>query len=88
MLRKNCTFRAAKTDTEQLCSYCTADLRLYFRMGKNPVVSRHGSNPITIYKYEWDKTLCHISKCFFYCCSTVVVVSEKILLTCLFCGLT
>ena len=24
-------------DTDQLCSYCTADLRLCFRMGKYPV---------------------------------------------------
>ena len=28
---------------DQLCSYCTADLRLCFRIGKNPVFSRCGS---------------------------------------------
>ena len=28
---------------DQLCSYCTADLRLCFRLGKNPVFSRRGS---------------------------------------------
>ena len=27
---------------DQLCSYCTADLRLCFRTGKNPVFSRRG----------------------------------------------
>ena len=26
-------------DTDQLCSYCTADLYLCFRIGKNPVFS-------------------------------------------------
>ena len=29
---------------DQLCSYCTADLRLCFRIGKNPAFSRCGSN--------------------------------------------
>ena len=29
---------------DQLCSYCTADLRLSFRIGKNPVFSFCGSN--------------------------------------------
>ena len=28
---------------DQLCSYCTADLRLCFRIGKNPVFPRRGS---------------------------------------------
>ena len=27
----------------QMCSYCTADLRLYFGIGKNPVFSLRGS---------------------------------------------
>ena len=29
---------------DQLRSYCEADLRLCFRIGKNPVFSRRGSN--------------------------------------------
>ena len=29
--------------TDQLCSYCTADLRLYFRVGKNLVLSCYNS---------------------------------------------
>ena len=28
---------------DQLCSYCTADLRLCFSIGKNPVFSWHSS---------------------------------------------
>ena len=33
---------------DQLCRYCTADLRLCFHTGENPVCSRHGSFVFTI----------------------------------------
>ena len=35
---------------DQLCSYCTADLRLCFRLGNNPVFSRCGSYDIAKHK--------------------------------------
>ena len=43
--KRNCTIRVAKTKalSDQLRSYCEADLRLCFRIGKNPVFSRRGS---------------------------------------------
>ena len=56
MKKSNCTIRVAKTKAQisfavsenkgadQLRSYCEADLRLCFRIGKNPVFSRCGSN--------------------------------------------
>ena len=36
-------------DTGQLCSYCTADMRLCFRIGKNPGFSYHKRRVLSWY---------------------------------------
>ena len=44
---RNCTIPVAKNKgADQMCSYCTADLHLCFRIDKNPVFSLCSSSNI------------------------------------------
>ena len=47
-------------DADQLCSYCTADLRLCVRIGKSPVFSWRGSNIFVSTQYLKESS--HLSE--------------------------
>ena len=53
MLSVNSKNKGADQLCNPLCSYCTADQRLCFRIGKNPVFSRCGSiHPVNSIDFE------------------------------------
>ena len=51
--------RSENKGADQLCSYCTADLRLCFRICRNPVFSLCGSNDFSqYYSLTWLVWVC------------------------------